>query len=120
MSAVTLNAAKVAGTEPSPILTFLLMVALYAPLVVTVLQTFKIMPFVNSTWKARRALILERYSTINTGGPDPAAIVPPGDDKPDDARTHLDAYEAMLKDMGPDEEHEEGLLEHAKVLRDKL
>ncbi|KAH8056721.1 hypothetical protein JL720_14191 [Aureococcus anophagefferens] len=40
--------------------------------------------------------------------------------RPDDARTHLDAYEAMLKDMGPDEEHEEGLLEHAKVLRDKL
>ncbi|KAH8062578.1 hypothetical protein JL722_3500 [Aureococcus anophagefferens] len=48
------------------------------------------------------------------------AIALANDDKPDDARTHLDAYEAMLKDMGPDEEHEEGLLEHAKVLRDKL
>lgn len=48
------------------------------------------------------------------------AIALANDDKPDDARAHLGAYEAMLKDMGPDEEHEEGLLEHAKVLRDKL
>jgi len=83
VSAVVLTASKAEGTEPSPILIFLLMVALYMPMVVTVLQTFEMMPGVNDTWKARRARILESYSTIHTGDPEPAAIVPAADHSSD-------------------------------------
>lgn len=37
-----------------------------------------------------------------------------------EARRHYATYDKMLKDMGPDEEHEDGLLEHARTLKAQL
>ena len=48
------------------------------------------------------------------------AVCLANDGQLDGARDHYRTYEALLKDMGPDEEHEDGLLEHAKALRDRL
>ena len=48
------------------------------------------------------------------------AVTLTNDGQVDVARGHFRAYEALLKDMGPDDEHEDGLLDHARALKATL